>query len=181
MFGVMYTKPNYGGDRMERLFESSNFIFDQLNEQSWVYFIEVQRSNNYYWSFYNEDAQFNTHRFLRTWREYRSFMVGVTRKSDGLPIGMIDYFHQHPKYGVPHISLLTIHGQYHGHGYGQKILRTFISYMRWRRVGIHVLSINEPAMRFWKLQGFRYVSSEYIKTCKGMQELIHMEKEFLVP
>ncbi|TCP70667.1 GNAT family N-acetyltransferase [Baia soyae] len=163
---------------MERLFESPNFIFDQLNEQTWVHFIEVQRSNHYYWSFFNDDAQFNTHRFLRTWREYRSVMIGVTRKSDGFRIGMIDTIPNHPKYGVPHISLLTIHARYHGHGYGQKILYLFINYMEWKRVGIHVLAINTPAMKFWKQQGFQTISSEYVKTCQGMQELIHMEREF---
>ncbi|MCQ6557230.1 GNAT family N-acetyltransferase [Paenibacillus mendelii] len=108
-----------------------------------------------------------------------SLNMGAERfliKDDDTYVGIIEFLMMNPNDGFTWLGLLTIKKEYQHKGYGKQALHAFYKIMSDREVNVFrigVLSMNEPAHKFWRKQGFKEVRKT---TMKDNKEIMIYEK-----
>lgn len=98
-------------------------------------------------------------------------------KEGTVPVAVLEYLMLNPKDQCTWLGLLQVKKEYHGKGYGTRILQQFEQLLRDKRVKkyrLGVIAENEPARQFWKKQGFQKVA---FKINEDSREIIICEKE----
>jgi len=165
-------------------FTSERLGFRTIQRSELPAFVDVYASNRYYLSFFEPDASTDLVRMEKEWDEDSKLptwsAMGIYCRSDGLPVGFINYLQAHPRLGTPHIGLFIIDRDLHGQGYGTESLEAFLVHMQatqgWAIVRLGVIAQNARAHRFWTSRGFSRFSTAHMELLHGPTEIILMER-----